>query len=137
MAWSTPRTWVTDEVVTAAYMNAVRDDLAFLKGEDWQTPSLINGWAAYGSPYYGPRYKQVGKLVILRGLAQSGTVSTTPATGAIFILPAGYRPVERMAFAVQSNNLFGRCDVTEIGEVVAYIGSNVWFSLSPVKFPVI
>jgi hypothetical protein len=35
MAWTTPRTWVTNEIVTAAQMNAhVRDNTRFLKGLD-------------------------------------------------------------------------------------------------------
>ena len=34
MAWTAPRTWVTNEVVTAANMNThVRDNLSYLKGE--------------------------------------------------------------------------------------------------------
>lgn len=33
MAWTTPRTWVTDELVTATIMNThVRDNLSYLKG---------------------------------------------------------------------------------------------------------
>ena len=35
MAWTAPRTWVTNEIVTAAQMNAhVRDNTRFLKGLD-------------------------------------------------------------------------------------------------------
>lgn len=34
MAWTTPRTWVTSELVTASIMNThVRDNLSFLKSE--------------------------------------------------------------------------------------------------------
>ena len=42
MAWTTPRTWVTAELVTAAIMNThVRDDLAYLHG-DASTIDLAN-----------------------------------------------------------------------------------------------
>ena len=141
MAWTTPRTWVALEVVTGADLNTVRDNLAFLKGDStWQLPTLLNGWVAYdaGTVYGGPRYKRFGKFLKMVGLAKSGTVSTTPSLGAMFVLPAGYRPPERMTFAVVSNNLFGRIDVLDTtGEVVAYTGSATWISVASVQFPVI
>jgi hypothetical protein len=51
MAWTTPRTWVAGEVVTAAIMNQhVRDDLRYLKGLDGNVTIesnllLVNGAA--------------------------------------------------------------------------------------------
>ena len=138
MAWTTPRTWIAGEVVTGAALGSVRDNFAFLKGDDaWVLPTLLNGWTAWGSPYFGPRFKLVGKVVKMVGLTKDGTVSTTPGTGAIFVLPPGYRPPERMTFAVISNNAFGRVDVLDTtGQVVAYAGSASWFSLANIAFPV-
>jgi len=44
MAWTTPRTWVTRELVTAAIMNAhVRDNLSALKSPPSQTILRSNG----------------------------------------------------------------------------------------------
>jgi hypothetical protein len=140
VAWTAPRTWVALEVVSGADLNTVRDNLRYLKGDDaWQLPTLLNSWVAYdaGTTYGGPRYKLIGKVLKMVGLAKSGTVSSTPSLGAMFVLPVGYRPPERMTFAVVSNNLFGRCDVLDTtGEVVAYTGSATWFSVAGIQFPV-
>jgi hypothetical protein len=145
MAYAAARTWVTGEVVTGAVMNQGRDNLAFLKGEDWSTPSLLNGWAIYtgGGSYGGPQYRKVGNVVKLRGLCAGGTTSgTQPAyptlsTGTIFQLPVGYRPIERMTFLCLSNaNAFARVDVTDnLGEVISFaITTNTWLSLANVQF---
>jgi hypothetical protein len=137
VAWTTPRTWVALEVVAAADLNTVRDNLTYLKGDkNWQLPTLLNSWVAYDTIYGGPRYKLVGKLCVMIGLAKSGTVSTVVATGKIFTLDSGYRPATRQVFGVASNAAFGRCDVLPTGEVVAYGGSNVWFSVAGIVFPV-
>lgn len=43
MAWTTPRTWTTGEVVTAAQMNThVRDNLAYLKDDVVQTTRIVS-----------------------------------------------------------------------------------------------
>jgi hypothetical protein len=67
MAWTNPRTWVTDEVVTAAVMNThVRDNLSAL-GPDgatsasW-TPSLTGSTSGGTDPADAGREYQIGPL---------------------------------------------------------------------------
>ena len=48
MAWTAPRTWVTNEIVTAAQMNAhVRDNTRFLKGLDGELLRVLFSTTAY------------------------------------------------------------------------------------------
>ena len=52
----------------------------------------------------------------------------------IFVLPAGYRPGERQAFATTSNHAFGEVLVRPDGAVVALRGSFSDFSLNGITF---
>jgi hypothetical protein len=140
MAWVAARTWVTGEVITGDELKDVRDDLRYFKGDSvWVEPALLSAWAPYDTTtYFGPMYRKVGRVVVLRGLTKNGIFSTaTPGhAGAIFTLPAGYRPPERMTFCVISNQAFGRVDIEyDTGDVVAYSGSATWLSLSGIQFP--
>lgn len=93
-------------------------------------PTFLNAWSNLGSGFTGAGYfKDQSGIVHLRGLVTGGTVGA-----AIFNLPAGYRPSAQESFAIQSNNVFGRCDVTPAGDVFATAGSNVYFSLSGISF---
>lgn len=56
----------------------------------WFTPTLLNSWANYGTPYQDIAYtKDITGRVQLRGLAKNGTTATP-----VFQLPAGYRPAK-------------------------------------------
>lgn len=89
MAWTTPRTWVTSEVVTAAVMNThVRDNLSALHVpfEAWSTYTpTVSGWTL-GSGTVTGRYLQVGSTVHfdIKLTLSSTTVSASP----IFTLPS-------------------------------------------------
>ena len=80
MAWTSPRTWVSGEVVTAALMNThVRDqllELAGTVGPSYQnyTPTVQSGFTVgtTGSSLTG-RYVVIGKTVHYRALAVLGT----------------------------------------------------------------
>ena len=102
--------------------------------QDWQTPTLLNSWVAFGSSNNVAGYwlDPMG-VVHLRGVLKSGTVSTG-STGTIFTLPAGCRPQKEEIFAVASNGLFGVCRVLADGSVKAYSGSNTYFSLDGITF---
>ncbi len=99
--------------------------------QDWQTPTLLNGWVYYGAPYNPPAFFiDKNGIVHLRGLVRTGTMGTS-----IFTLPAGYRPANRELLVVMTNsNVAGRCDVLADGNVVPLAGSNVWFSLDGISF---
>jgi len=53
MAWSTPRTWVTGEVVTAAMMNGARDQLVDLDRRTSPVAALVITGEATAATTYG------------------------------------------------------------------------------------
>lgn len=98
----------------------------------WQSPTLLNGWVSYGTPYAPPSYcvDNLG-IVRLRGVVKSGTVGTaTP----VFKLPSGYIPPYEALFAIQSNNTIGQLLVDASGNVMVGVGSNASVSLDGVTF---
>ncbi len=98
MAWTSPRTWVAGETVTAALMNAhVRDNFKAL-ADAWvsYTPTYSN--LSLGNGTVSAAYMQAGKLVGYRGTVTLG--STSSVTGNIRVsLPvnlvssASYYPI--------------------------------------------
>lgn len=52
----------------------------------WQTPTLQNGWTAFGGGQTPPRYRKTGGIVRLSGTFNPGSSGT-----AIFTLPVGFR----------------------------------------------
>lgn len=52
----------------------------------------------------------------------------------VLVLPAGYRPGERQAFATTSNHAFGEVQIRPDGAVVALGGSFSDFSLNGISF---
>lgn len=84
-----------------------------------------NSWVNYGAGEQDAQYRKVGDIVELRGVVKSGTVGVN----AIFTLPSGYRPPASVAFAVASNDAFGRLLITSGGAVQLRVGSNVYADL--------
>lgn len=82
-------------------------------GEPWKALSLLNGWTVYSATPNG-YYKDPNGIVRVKGEIQAGT--TTIGTN-IFVLPAGYRPLERKFFPV----LFS----TGVGAVALYPDGSV------------
>ncbi len=66
MAWTSPRTWVSGEVVTAALMNThVRDNLkAIGDARSTWTPTVTASAGTFTTVSGAGRYLQIGKLVI-------------------------------------------------------------------------
>lgn len=76
MAWTSPRTWVAGEVVTAALLNThVRDNLKTI-GDAWgsYTPTLTNG--SNGNGTLTGAYTQAGKLTFFRIVWTLGSTSS-------------------------------------------------------------
>lgn len=93
--------------------------------EDWNTPTLQNGWVWYGAPFASPAYKKDPQgFVHIKGLVRSGTGST------IFTLPPGYRPAEVLHIASQANLALALVRIDNVSGNVDATGSNVWFSLA-------
>ena len=99
--------------------------------EAWITPTLINGWVAFGGAEDGPTYyKDDFGNVKLRGVVKSGTLS-------MFKLPIGYRPAKNKYFAVISNNVPGFVLIDPSGGVIPLAGtSNVFVALDSISFKV-
>lgn len=94
--------------------------------------AFLNSWVNYDTALYtAAAYRKVNDIVYLRGLVKSGTV-----IGAIFNLPAGYRPLRTHHYAVVANNLLGTCRIQPSGDVEASNGSNTWFSLDGISLGV-
>jgi hypothetical protein len=102
----------------------------------WTTPTLQNGWVAFGAGYALPGFCQMTDgTVCLSGVYQSGTV------GIIFVLPANLWPVTRQTFTVQAAGGTARVDVNTSGNVllVSYNtgGTNASLSLCGIRFSTI
>lgn len=101
MPWTTPRTWVSGETVTAALMNThVRDNLAEIlpSGTGWTTPSFAAGnytgsgsmtWTLTSGDVALNKYIVIGKTVHWHMNLITTSVGGTPSTGLRVALPAG------------------------------------------------
>lgn len=89
----------------------------------WSTPSLKNGWAAFGAGYQSPQYSRHNGLIYLRGRVKSGT-----ALSAIASLPTGYCPRARLSFAA--------VEVLPDCSIVHASGSNAAVNLDGIVFAV-
>ncbi|MBD2037669.1 hypothetical protein H6F76_22175 [Leptolyngbya sp. FACHB-321] len=107
----------------------VRGGESSLQQEDWQTPTLQNGWVNYSKAYNAPAYfKDSLGIVHLKGLVRAGS-------GNIFTLPAGWRPASRELHAVATHpGEMGRIDVLTNGQVFMVKGNNTWISLDGITF---
>ena len=94
MAWTTPRTWVTGEFVTASIMNThVRDNLNYLNSTlDYSsgtfTPTLAfatNGDAVFNYTEQFGKYNKFGTLVLLTARVVCSTYTQTTASGILFV----------------------------------------------------
>lgn len=111
MTWTSPRTWVAAETVTAALLNThVRDNLEAIAptDTDWTdyTPTLTNITEGNGSK--NARYMQLGKLVVVQfsllfgstSAMGSGPTISLPVTAKADMSPAAipYLPLGHVSF---------------------------------------
>lgn len=81
--------------VAVVFNNAITPD-------DWQTPTLLNSWVAFGSNDETPQFaKDATGRVHLRGSIKSGT---TTAGTPLFLFPVGFRPGKTLRFSVAVSN---------------------------------
>lgn len=103
MTWTTPRTWVAGEPLTAAQLNEqVRDNLSvfapMMTAWSAYTPTLGGGWVL-GNGSLAGAYFQIGKLVFFNILYQVG--STDTKSGVLsFLLPTPAKSVFSMPVGV-------------------------------------
>lgn len=93
MAWTTPRTWVTGELITAGMLNTdLRDNLKAL-GDPWT--SYTSSWTAVttnpviGNGTIEAAHMTAGKLVAFRIKVTMGSTTTYGSGGYRLSLPAG------------------------------------------------
>jgi hypothetical protein len=106
------------------------DDM-ILAESDWITPTLINGWAVYGTPpWETPRYCRLyGNMIFVEGLVAGG------ANGSVaWVFPVGFRPSGYLISASQHNpNVSGTFHVYPTGEMYPYFsqsgGDTQWASV--------
>lgn len=102
----------------------------YLAPGQWIAPTFKNGWVDFAAGNPPVVFRKAGDMVQIHGVAKSGTIGA-----AIFTLPPTLRPPTNFPLPVVSNNLFGVLVVAATGDVVAYAGSNVYFSVD-CQFPV-
>ena len=97
--------------------------------EEWITPTLLNGWVAFGQELATAQYfKDNIGMVHLRGIVKGGTVYV------VFNLPVGYRPSATVYIPTVSNGVFGYLTIGDDGIVCAVSYSSEWVSLENITF---
>lgn len=134
MAWTTPTTWTTGQVVTASNMNTyVSNNTSFLYGDTaWTAPTFTNSWVDFATGTGPTGFRLIGTRVVLRGGIKSGTIAASA-----FTLPSGYRPTAQCNFIVDSNAAVGVIQINSTGTVLPNTGSNVYFMLDGISFDTI
>ena len=99
-----------------------------------QTPTLTAPWINYGGDFLGARYyKTVEGIVILEGLIQAPSGSSTTGVTLFTLLP-GYRPSGTMVFTTWNGGGAGRIDVDAAGNVIMQTGNAAFTSLAGIAF---
>ncbi len=106
-------------------------------------PAFQNSWVntALGVTPLSLRYrKDVAGVVHVAGQIKDGTVSPTIGSGAVFILPVGYRPTgDRLFSAVTTNGLNvitpGWVGAFSSGQVTVGVGNNAYVSVEMTFIP--
>jgi hypothetical protein len=101
---------------------------------DWIVPTLVNGWGPYpgGGVNTTLAYRRRDGFVVIKGLVVH---PAAVAEQAIFMLPAGFRPLQqRHRPVVCTSNTFGVVGITNTA--VIYKGGNAtnWFALDDLIF---
>lgn len=96
-----------------------------------RAPTFANGWTNYGAPYQSAGYYKDGARVVVTGMVANGTVGQN-----VFVLPTGYRPLERQVYTqVGTGNAIARVDVFDTGDVRCIAaGGNSFLSLDGISF---
>lgn len=71
------------------------------------TTSLLNSWINYGAPYSTAGYYRQAGRTYLRGVLKNGNTGGAP----MFVIPAGYRPLEPVRFSVPGDAVGGAANI--------------------------
>jgi len=97
-------------------------------------PSLGSGWSNFDTTGSYPKAsytKAADGIVTLKGLIKNGTSS---GINAIYQLPPGYRPKEKLLIHIIANGGYGRIDIDTDGKIYGVNTSSSWTSLDDVSF---
>jgi hypothetical protein len=97
--------------------------------------TFSGSWVNFGSGFSTAKASKLGRFVSVEGLIKSGA-----ASGAMAILPVGYRPTEQLIFLCQCSGGQQRIDVQPDGQIV-FGGEgtgtpSTYLSLAGINFPV-
>jgi hypothetical protein len=125
--------WEYTSNITSLSINGNLSIGGFLSSPAFIAPTLLNSWVNFGSGYStAGYYKDKESVVHLKGLIKSGT---TIQNTQLFVLPFGYHPSETLVFTVASGDgTFGRINITPLGYVQFYSGTNTYLSLDGISF---
>jgi hypothetical protein len=85
MAWTSPRTWVAGEIVTAALLNThLRDNLLAASVWTSYTPATT---ITIGNGTFSAAYARMGTTIIFRAQVNVGSTTTLPASSVQLALP--------------------------------------------------
>jgi hypothetical protein len=137
VSWTSPRTWVASEVLTAALLNThVRDNLLELNGTSGAWTAYTPTTANFTGSLSFARYKQISKTVFVQGAytvtSATGNMSISLPVTAVASLAAG-SPVGS-AIASDSGTAYyaGVSWITSPG-VMSFAGSTgtIWQAAIP------
>ena len=95
-------------------------------------PTLLSGWVNHGDGFAPVKYwKGPDNMVHITGLIKNGVTSEGTV---IFTLPSGFRPGAKELFTVTQNNVIGRIDVNNNGNVLVVKAGAVFTSLVGISF---
>lgn len=95
-------------------------------GSGGSAPAFSGTWVNFDAANWQPvRYRKIGDIVYVEGIARSGTSGT-----AVFTLPVGFRPLKIQMFANVMNGVGSRLDVGSNGQVVPTGASTAFVSLN-------
>jgi len=115
MAWTSPRTWVSGEVITAALLNThLRDNQLEMNGTASAWSTWVPTISGISMTTNRAAYKQIGKTVHVNF---KGTASTAPSGGINVTLPVAPNAADSSAGVA----------VAVIGSVI-YVGSVMPFA---------
>lgn len=92
------------------------------------SPTLINNWENYGTPYRNAGFYKFLGIIYLTGMVKIGTDYD------IFILPEGYRPDRRLVFQANSSLGGAKIEIFINGNVVSQNFGLSYISLDGINF---
>jgi hypothetical protein len=136
VSWTTPRTWVAGEIVTAAVMNThLRDNFNALG--DWTAVSFTAGdytgngamtWTVEAGDVQNLSYSKNGKRITVAFFVQNTTVGGTPNSELRIAIPAGFTAAKATITPIVVNDngslVTGYAQVDSSGAVIRIIKLN-------------